>query len=45
MRDPEPAGVVRFSLGPGTTPDQLDAVLELLPGCIAGIRAADALGF
>jgi cysteine sulfinate desulfinase/cysteine desulfurase-like protein len=36
-------GTVRFSLGHGTTADQVDLVLTLLPGLVAGLRAIRGL--
>lgn len=43
MGDPEPAGGVRFSLGPGTTEAEIEAVLSAIPTILAGLRLeADA---
>lgn len=36
-------GTIRFSLGHGTTADQVDQVLTLLPGLVAGLRAIRGL--
>jgi cysteine desulfurase len=35
MGDPEPAGAVRFSVGPGTTEAEIDALLAALPAVLA----------
>lgn len=35
MGDPEPAGGVRFSIGPGTTEAEIDALLAALPAVLA----------
>ncbi len=40
MGDPEPEGVVRISIGPETKQAELDVLLETLPRCLSGIRAA-----
>jgi cysteine desulfurase len=40
MRHPEPAGGLRISFGPRTTPVELDALLEALPAVLDAARAA-----
>lgn len=42
MGDPEPAGAVRFSLGPGTTAAEVDAVVAALPEVARRLREAAA---
>lgn len=40
MGDPEPAGAVRFSLGPSTEDREIDGLLERLPGVLTAARGA-----
>ena len=37
-------GTVRFSLGRATTDEQVDRVLDLLPGLVAGLRSSGLVG-
>ena len=40
MGDAEPAGALRFSLGPASTPEEIDQVLQALPAVLEGVRKA-----